>query len=50
MNQGKYVFAQINSLVIRYEFDKCVDRYHGNYRIRDFRSVQVVMLSLFFWR
>jgi len=35
MNQGKYVFAQINNFVIRYEFDKCVDRYQGNYRIRD---------------
>lgn len=35
MNQGKYVFAQINNFVIRYEFDKCVDRYRGNYRIRD---------------
>jgi len=31
MNRGKYVFAQILSLVNRYEFQKCVDRYRGDY-------------------
>lgn len=30
MNQGKTVFAQIMSLIPRYEFDKCVNRYNGN--------------------
>lgn len=34
MNTGKYVFAQVLSLVNRYEFGKCVDRYHGDYRTR----------------
>ena len=29
MNQGKTVFAQIMSLIPRYEFDKCVKRYNG---------------------
>ncbi|WP_288279064.1 DUF4372 domain-containing protein, partial [uncultured Prevotella sp.] len=29
-NQGKTVFAQIMSLIPRYEFDKCVKRYNGN--------------------
>ncbi len=47
MNQGKYVFAQINSLVIRYEFDKCVDRYHGNYRIRDFSCWSQFLCMMF---
>lgn len=36
MNQGKYVFAQLNSLVVSYEFDKCVSRYQGDYKIRGF--------------
>lgn len=36
MNQGKYVFAQLNSLIVRYEFEKCVNRYNGNYKVRDF--------------
>lgn len=31
MNKGKYVFAQVLSLVNRYEFQKCVDRYNGDY-------------------
>ena len=35
MNKGKYVFAQILELVNKYEFDKCVNRYSGNYRVRD---------------
>jgi hypothetical protein len=36
MNKGKYVFAQLNSFVSRYEFDKCVIRYQGDYKVRDF--------------
>lgn len=32
MNQGKTVFAQIMSLISRYEFDKCVKRYN-DYRL-----------------
>lgn len=31
MNKGKYVFAQVLSLVNRYEFQKCVDRYKGDH-------------------
>lgn len=34
MNIGKYVFAQVLSLVNRYEFQKCVDRYNGDHRTR----------------
>ena len=30
MNQGQTVFAQIMSLIPKYEFDKCVKRYNGN--------------------
>jgi hypothetical protein len=35
MNTGKYVFSQILEFVNRYEFDKCVNRYFGNYRIHE---------------
>ena len=35
MNTGKYVFAQVLSLVNRYEFQKCVKRYNGDYRVRE---------------
>lgn len=36
MNTGQYVFAQLTSFLPRYEFDKCVTRYQGNYRVKDF--------------
>lgn len=36
MNTGKYVFAQVLSLVSHKEFAKYVDRYQGNYRVREF--------------
>jgi hypothetical protein len=36
MNSGKYVFSQLLEFVDRYEFHKCVKRYNGDYRIRDF--------------
>ena len=37
MNQGKTVFAQIMSLIPRYEFDKCVKRYNGNIHAIEFK-------------
>jgi hypothetical protein len=35
MNSGKYVFAQLLLFVNKYEFDKCVNRYKGDYWTRD---------------
>jgi len=34
MNQGKYVFSQIMEFVPHYQFNECVKRYKGNYRVR----------------
>ena len=36
MHQGKFVFAQLFDYINRYEFDKCVDLYQGNYKVKDF--------------
>ena len=36
MNKGKYVFAQLISLVDHNEFNKCVERYQGHHRVRQF--------------
>lgn len=36
MNEGKIVFAQVTDLLPKYEFDKCVQRYQGNHRVRRF--------------
>ena len=35
MNTGKFVFAQILSFINRYEFQKCVNRYDGDYRTKE---------------
>ena len=36
MNQGRTVFSQIMEFLPIHEFRKCVDRYKGNYRVRNF--------------
>jgi hypothetical protein len=36
MNKGKYVFAQLMSLLDHNEFNRCVERYNGNYKVRSF--------------
>lgn len=36
MNRGKYVFAQLMSLINHKAFTKYVDKYGGNYRVRNF--------------
>ena len=36
MNQGKYVFTQLFDILPKYEFDKCVARYQGNFKVKGF--------------
>jgi hypothetical protein len=36
MNTGKTVFAQLMSFLPTYEFNKCVEKYKGNHRVRNF--------------
>ena len=36
MHSGTLVFAQLMEFFPRHDFDKCVKRYQGNYRTRDF--------------
>jgi hypothetical protein len=36
MNTGKYVFAQLLDYLPRHEFNKCRQRYHGDYKVRSF--------------
>jgi len=36
VHTGQSVFSQIMDFVPMYEFRKCVQRYHGNYKVRDF--------------
>ena len=37
MNTGQTVFSQIMDFIQKYEFDKCVNKYKGNHRTRNFR-------------
>ena len=36
MHMGRLVFSQLMDFLPKYQFDKCVERYQGNYRIRRF--------------
>lgn len=36
MHQGKYIFSQIMGQVVRYQFNQCVARYHGEYWVKSF--------------
>lgn len=46
MNQGKYVFAQLFEFLPKYEFDKCVARYQGNYKNKGFTCwIQFLAMS-----
>jgi len=47
MNTGQYVFRQLQSLVSKYEFDKCVERYGGNYRSKELRCWSQFLYMVF---
>lgn len=47
MYQGQFVFSQLISLVPKYEFDKCIDKYNGNYRTKDFKCWSQFLCMLF---
>jgi len=36
MNTGRTILSQILDFVSKYEFEKCVDKYHGNHRVKSF--------------
>ena len=36
MHEGRLVFAQLMDFIPKREFDECVRRYRGNYRVREF--------------
>jgi hypothetical protein len=38
MYSGKYVFSQLLDFVNKYEFEKCVQRYNGDFRTRELNS------------
>lgn len=47
MNTEKTIFAQLLSFLPKYEFDKCVNRYKGNYRVRTFTCWEQFIVMCF---
>ena len=47
MHSGRFIFAQLLDLLSRYEFNKCVSRYDGNWRIRTFSCWDQFLVMLF---
>lgn len=47
MNLGKTAFSQLMSLLPDYEFNKCVARYNGDYRIKEFTCKEHFLVMSF---
>lgn len=47
MNQGKYVFAQLFDMINRNDFDLCVNKYNGNYRVKRFTCWEQFLVMSF---
>lgn len=47
MNEGRTVFAQLLDWLPQYEFDKCVQRYRGNFRVRRLTSYEQFVVMAF---
>jgi hypothetical protein len=47
MNEGKYVFTQVTSFIPSQIFLRLVDKYKGNYRVRDFNCTNQLQYLLF---
>jgi hypothetical protein len=47
MHSGQLVFSQLMEFLPRYEFGKCVQRYHGNRHVRRFRCWEQFLVMAF---
>jgi len=47
MYSGKMIFAQVMEFLPMYEFQKCVRRYKGNYKIKDFSCLDQFLCMAF---
>lgn len=47
MYQGKFVFSQVVSGISKYEFNKSVNKYKGNYRVKNFKCWQQLLCMMF---
>ena len=47
MNHGKYVFAQLADFLPQRLFDKCVEKYQGNYKVRHYTCWNQLLSMMF---
>jgi len=47
MNSGQTVFAQVMEFLPLREFRQCVERYHGNYKVKDFSCLDQFLCMAF---
>jgi len=47
MNEGRTVFSQLLDCLPKYEFDKCVSRYGGNFRVRSLPAYEQFLVMAF---
>jgi len=47
MNTGKTIFSQVMEFLPLYEFRKCVERYHGNYKVLSFSCMDQFLCMSF---
>jgi len=47
MNTGIAVLAQVMEFVFRYEFNKCVDKYNGNHKVKTFTCWELFIVMSF---
>jgi hypothetical protein len=47
MNEGRTVFSQLLDFLPKYEFDKCVARYGGNFRVRKLPAYEQFLVLAF---
>ncbi len=47
MNIGKYIFAQVASFLNFNEFNKCIERYNGNYKVKEYTCWHQLLCLMF---
>lgn len=47
MNTGKYVFAQVASFLDFNEFNKCIERYNGNHKVKEYTCWHQLLCLMF---
>ncbi len=47
MNTGRTILSQLFDFIPKYEFDKCVDKYEGNYRVKSFTCWEQFIVMAF---